>query len=99
MQLSCSCHSDAQHLTRREIDVLLLVAGDQRNSEIAQALGISVRTVDQHLLNMRHKAAARSRDGLIARCYAAGILVCAWPPGWSGLCCLRLDHAMNGLGA
>jgi DNA-binding CsgD family transcriptional regulator len=87
-QLSCGCQSDAGHLTRREIDVLLLVAADQRNSEIATTLGIGVRTVDQHLINMRQKATARSREGLVARSYAAGILLCSWPPRWSGRCCL-----------
>ncbi len=97
-RMECGCRSEAGHLTSREIDVLLLAAADQRNSEIARALGIGVRTVDQHMLNMRQKTLARSRDGLIARCYAAGILLCVWPPRWSGRCCPRLDQPSTDLG-
>lgn len=73
------------HLTRRQVDVLILVAGDLHTSEIAAALGVSVRTVDQHLATMMQRADVRTRAGLVARCYAAGILPHdAWPPVWSG---------------
>jgi DNA-binding NarL/FixJ family response regulator len=86
---SCHCQSTAGHLTEREIEVLVLVASGQHNKQIAQALGISTRTVDHHLRAMLARAGAHSRADLIARCYVAGILDrAAWPPAGSGACCL-----------
>jgi DNA-binding CsgD family transcriptional regulator len=83
------CQSDADHLTDREVDVLLLVALGKHNKEIAQVLGISTRTVDHHLRTMLRRAGAQSRVELVARCYAAEIMVAGtWPPAWSGSRCL-----------
>ncbi len=85
----CRCRSGADHLTDREVDVLLLVAAGQHNKEIAQVLGISTRTVDHHLRTMLRRAGAQSRVELVARCYAAEIMVAGtWPPAWSGGRCL-----------
>lgn len=86
----CPCSSGATHLTRRELDVLLLIAEDYGNAEIAAALGISVRTVETHVRSMLHKAGSESRTGLVARCYATGVLAQgSWPPKWSGTQCLQ----------
>ena len=75
----------SNHLTEREIEVLVLVASGQHNKQIAQVLGISTRTVDHHLRAMLLRAGASSRAELIARCYVAGILAGdRWPPAWSG---------------
>jgi DNA-binding CsgD family transcriptional regulator len=83
--------SSSDHLTDREIEVLLLVAAGMRNGLIAEQLGISVRTVDQHITVMRHRASAGNRGELIARCYAAGILrPGVWPPTWTGSRCLGI---------
>jgi DNA-binding CsgD family transcriptional regulator len=66
--------------------VLVLVALECENSEIAARLGISVRTVETHVRNMLHKAGRRSRAGLVAHGYASGLLQHGvWPPRWSGL--------------
>ena len=52
-------------------------------------LGISTRTVDHHLRTMLRRAGAQSRVELVARCYAAEIMVAGtWPPAWSGGRCL-----------
>jgi|CZKT01.1.fsa_nt_gi DNA-binding CsgD family transcriptional regulator len=86
----CRCQSGADHLTDREIEVLVLVAAGRHNKQIAQELGISTRTVDHHLRTMLRRARAETRSELVARCYAAGILMAGtWPPGWSGGRCLR----------
>lgn len=82
----CGC---GKHLTRREVDVLLYVAAESDNAGIAAALGVSVRTVEAHVTSMLHKVDARNRAGLIARCYASGILVPGLPPKWSGETCLK----------
>jgi DNA-binding CsgD family transcriptional regulator len=84
----CGC---GKHLTKREIDVLMFVAADRDNVQIAARLCVSVRTVEAHVTSMLHKVDARNRAGLIARCYASGILLPGGlPPEWSGTTCLRL---------
>jgi DNA-binding CsgD family transcriptional regulator len=89
---SCPCSSGAPHLTRRELDVLLLIAEDRENAEIAHALCISVRTVESHVRSMLHKLGSESRTGLVARCYATGVLAQgSWPPKWSGAQCVHVD--------
>jgi DNA-binding CsgD family transcriptional regulator len=84
----CSCGSASDHLTVREIEILRLVAAGMTNILIARTLRISIRTVDQHLVNMMHRTRSMNRGELIARAFVAGILQPdAWPPQWSGICC------------
>ncbi|MDX9776039.1 MAG: response regulator transcription factor [Petrimonas sp.] len=52
-------------LTRREKDVLLLIVREFTNSEIAEKLFISVRTVDAHRRNLLEKTGARNTAGLV----------------------------------
>ena len=85
----CRCRSGAGHLTDREVEVLLLVAVGKHNKEIAKVLGISTRTVDHHLRTMLRRASVQGRAELVARCYAAEIMIAGiWPPAWSGSRCL-----------
>jgi DNA-binding CsgD family transcriptional regulator len=56
-------------LTAREAEVLRLVAARYSNREIAEALTLSVRTVERHLGNLYAKIGAADRRG--ARAYAA----------------------------
>lgn len=88
---SCSCVSADRHLTAREVDVVLCIASELSNSEIARKLGVSVRTVETHLTRLLRKSGARSRSGLVTRCYAAGMLVPGkMPPEYSGRVCLTI---------
>jgi DNA-binding NarL/FixJ family response regulator len=48
-------------LTERELDVLALICEDLRNSEIAERLYLSTRTVDHHVSAILGKLGARSR--------------------------------------
>ena len=52
-------------LTLREKDVLLLIVREFTNSEIAEKLFISVRTVDAHRRNLLEKTGARNTAGLV----------------------------------
>lgn len=52
-------------LTRREREVLTSVARGYDNREIADELGISVRTVSRHLENIRGKLGSRRRSELV----------------------------------
>jgi two-component system, NarL family, invasion response regulator UvrY len=51
-------------LTDREFQVLRLLASGQTNREIAQALGLSVKTVDAHRLNILGKLELRNNSDL-----------------------------------
>ncbi len=55
-------------LTRRELDVLRLLANGLSNKEIAESLVISARTVDGHLVSIYSKLQVSSRTAAI--CYA-----------------------------
>jgi DNA-binding CsgD family transcriptional regulator len=52
---------DGPGLTRRELEVLRLVAEGQTNREIAGGLFLSTRTVDMHVRNIFSKLGCRSR--------------------------------------
>jgi DNA-binding NarL/FixJ family response regulator len=72
-------------LTMREIEVALLVGAEFCNTDIAARLGVSVRTVESHITNMLRKCGVRTRSGLVAYCYAAGVFAQgSMPPRWSG---------------
>ena len=55
-----------QGVTRREFEVLDLVASGATNTEIADDLHISVRTVESHVSSLLAKLGSESRAGLIA---------------------------------
>jgi len=69
-----------------------LLAAGFASKQIGLQLGISPRAVEDHVSAMRQRAAAQSVTALITRCHAAGILIPAWPPRWSGSCCLRIGQ-------
>lgn len=50
-----------QHITPREIQVLVLVAQGRLNKEIAGRLSISTETVKQHLKNIYQKTGAQNK--------------------------------------
>ncbi len=50
--------------TKREKEVLYLVAKGYYNEEIAQELGITTLTARNHVLNAMHKAEAKNRTDL-----------------------------------
>ncbi|HEY9721303.1 MAG TPA: response regulator transcription factor [Oscillatoriaceae cyanobacterium] len=61
-------------LSEREIQVLKTLAKDMANKEIARELGISDRTVQQHLANIFGKLGVASRTGAVLKALQAGIL-------------------------
>ena len=52
-------------LSLREIEILKLIANEFTNSEIADKLFISIRTVDAHRRNLLSKIGARNTAGLV----------------------------------
>ncbi len=61
-------------LTEREVQVLRLVAGGLTNGEIADALGLSVRTVERHIGNLYGKISARGRANATAYALIHGLV-------------------------
>ena len=64
----------AGSLTRREIEVLALVADGHSNAEIAESLGISEVTVKGHLWRIYRRIGAKNRADAVTRARAGGLL-------------------------
>jgi predicted ATPase/DNA-binding CsgD family transcriptional regulator len=69
-------HGVALHgpLSRREFDVVGLLAGGLTNREIAEKLFLSERTVEGHLDRIRNKLALRSRTEIATWAIESGVL-------------------------
>jgi two-component system response regulator NreC len=63
-----------ERLTRREREVLILVARGYTNNEISQKLGISVRTVERHRYNMMRKAHFRNEADVVQFAMRQGLI-------------------------
>lgn len=61
-------------LTSREQDVLAELAKDKSDQQIAQALGIGVRTVQGYVAALRLKFEAPSRTGVVAKALRMGLI-------------------------
>ncbi len=61
-------------LTRRELEILRLVAVGRTNREIAHQLYLSPRTVDMHVRNLLAKLGCRSRTEATSRAHTLGML-------------------------
>ena len=60
--------------TDREREVLQCLAKGLSSKESAQLLGITPRTVERHVENLRNKMRARNKPHLVAKALAAGQL-------------------------
>jgi DNA-binding NarL/FixJ family response regulator len=60
-------------LTEREIEILQLIADGRTNAEIAEALVLSVRTVERHITNAYAKIDARGKADATAFVLKHGI--------------------------
>jgi len=59
--------SNQRHLTRRQLEVLLLLAEGKRSGEIADELGISVHTVRTHIQGILRTLGAANRLEAVSR--------------------------------
>jgi two-component system, NarL family, response regulator NreC len=62
------------HLSPREIEVLKLIALGHTNGEIAELLGLSVRTVESHRAHIQQKTQLATRADLVAYVHDHGLL-------------------------
>jgi len=61
-------------LTRRESEILNCIAEELTNTEIAEKLFISIKTVESHRKNLHQKFGVRNTAGLIKEAFIKGIL-------------------------
>ncbi|MNS53190.1 Transcriptional regulatory protein DegU [compost metagenome] len=61
-------------LSEREVEILKTLAKDLSNKEIATRLGISDRTVQQHLSNIFSKLGVASRTGAVLKALQRGMI-------------------------
>lgn len=67
-----------QTLTRRELEVMRLVVAGYTNPEIAQALAISLKTVEQHVSKVLSKLEVSSRRDIVAWAIRTKALTAGW---------------------
>jgi DNA-binding CsgD family transcriptional regulator len=73
-QLVGGAQREAHGLTKRELEVLRLVAAGKTNKAIAAGLVVSERTVDRHVSNILAKLHVASRAAATASAYEHGLL-------------------------
>src|SRR5215467_14257057 len=83
----------AEHLTGRQAEILCLIAAGLTAGQTAQRLSVATSTIEDHLRAMRERTRTRNSVELVARAFAAGILVPgSWPPRLSGHRCLLAEQ-------
>ncbi len=60
-------------LTRRELEVLRLLAAGESNAQIARRLGLSTHTIERHVANLYRKIGARGRADATAYAVRGGL--------------------------
>jgi DNA-binding CsgD family transcriptional regulator len=65
---------DGAGLTKRELEVLRLVAVGRTNREIARELFLSPRTIDMHVRHVLAKLDCRSRTEATSKAHKLGLL-------------------------
>lgn len=61
-------------LTKRESEILALVAAEHSNQEIADKLFLSVRTVESHRNSLNQKLNSKNSAGLVKEAYLRGLV-------------------------
>ena len=62
-------------LTKREVEILGLIAEEMTNNEIGEKLFISPRTVDTHRRNLLQKLGVKNTAGLVKFAIQNGVYV------------------------
>ncbi|UKN01151.1 response regulator transcription factor [Paracrocinitomix mangrovi] len=73
-QLRSSVSQDHDILTKREKEVLALIASEMTNEEIAGELNVSKRTIDSHRQNIISKLQVKNTAGLIKYAFKIGLI-------------------------
>ena len=68
------CLESGEQLSKRELEIVRLMAGGATNQEIAEQLVITVGTVKSHINHILRKLDARNRTEAVARVRGLGLL-------------------------
>ncbi len=63
-----------EHITRREREVLTLIAAGHNTADIAAELGVTPATIRAHVEHMRDRLDVPTRAALVARAIRVGFL-------------------------
>lgn len=74
VQPTAAGHAGASVLTDREREVLTLIAEGLSSKEIAQVLGVSLKTIDSHRSNLMEKLDIHKVSGLVRFAIRAGLV-------------------------
>jgi DNA-binding NarL/FixJ family response regulator len=74
-RLPCASVQQRLGLTRREQQLIPLIAKGLTNKEIANHFCLSEQTVKNHLYRMKHKIGAENRLGIVQSCRTQGFLL------------------------
>ena len=66
--------NNAARLSSREVEVLQLIAEGEANKQIAEALSISIKTVEKHRDHLMHKLDIHDTAGLTRYAIATGVI-------------------------
>jgi len=61
-------------LTRREKDILQLILEEMTSHEMAEKLGLSLRTIENHRVSLMQKLDAKNMAGIVKRAYQLGLV-------------------------
>jgi DNA-binding NarL/FixJ family response regulator len=62
-------------LSRREMEVLVLIKDGQRNPEIADVLGLSTKTIENHVRSILQKLGAKNRTEAVVIALKKSLIV------------------------
>ncbi|NLA82915.1 MAG: helix-turn-helix transcriptional regulator, partial [Clostridiaceae bacterium] len=85
-------------LSRRELEIITLIAAGGSNEEIAKALTLSLRTVTTHCTNVMRKLGVTSRSGISALAFGEGLLTLPFSEAAPWLRALRLERLVRSRG-
>jgi DNA-binding CsgD family transcriptional regulator len=74
LEAAAAGRPEAPTLSRREVEVLALVAAGCTGAEIAAQLGLATNTVAQHLASARRRLGVRSSAAAVEAARRAGLL-------------------------
>ena len=86
--------ANSKRLTSRESEVLQLVAEGSANKQIAQELGISIKTVEKHRQHLMDKLDIHETAGLTRYAIGAGVIECNFNSS-AGNQPAKRNHAKN----
>lgn len=75
MDNNLTTESEKGKLSKREMEVLILIKDGQRNPEVAATLGLSTKTIENHVRSILQKLGAKNRTEAVVTALKQSIIV------------------------